>query len=271
MEEKIGLIAGEGDFPLIVLREAKKLGYSIAVAGLKNISSPELAKNADYIIWLNIGEVGKLADFLIGNNVRKVILAGRVRHSSIYNEINPDPITMQLLKQLEDRKPTSIFKKLAEFLSSAGVEFIDSTIFLSNLLPDEGILTRNKPSQKVIEDIEFGWKIAKNIARMDIGQTIVVKDKAVIAVEAMEGTDEAIRRAIGIGGDGIVVIKVSRPQQDMRFDVPVVGLSTLKILSDVRRPVLCIEASKTLFLDIEESIKFADEKGIVIVARRDNE
>lgn len=271
MEKRIGIIAGEGKFPLMVLEGAKKEGYEVAVAGLKNMASPDLEKVADVFTWVSIGEVGKLVKFLTTNNVRKALLAGRVKHFTIYKDFFPDSVTIFLLTQLKDKKPTSIFKKLSEYLSSKGIELIDSTVFLSNLLPNEGVLTKNKPSRKALEDIEFGWKIAKNIAGMDIGQTIVVKDKAVIAVEAMEGTDETLRRAINIGGDGIVVIKVSRPQQDMRFDVPVVGLSTVKILSEVKNPVLCIEASKTLFFDMEESIKFADERGIVILARRDNE
>ncbi len=271
MEKRIGLIAGEGKFPLIVLKEAKKSGCYVAVAGLKNISAPELEKEADSFMWLNIGEVGKLVEFFTKNNVKKALLAGRVRHSSIYKELAPDLVTMGLLKQLDDKKPTSIFKKLSEFFSSLGIEFIDSTIFLSDLIPGEGILTKTRPSQRAMEDIEFGWKIAKNIAGMDIGQTIVVKDKAVIAVEAMEGTDETIRRAVSLGGDGVVVIKVSRPQQDMRFDVPVIGLSTLEIIANAKDSVLCLDAGKTLFFDMEESIKFADEKGISIIARRDNE
>lgn len=271
MEKKIGIIAGEGKFPLMVLREAKKEGYQVAVAGLKNIAFPELEKEADFFIWVGIGEVGKLVNFLNNNNVKKAIFAGRVKHFSIYENFFPDPEARLLLTYLEDKKPTSIFRIISEFLSSKGVELVDSTIFLSKLLPCEGILTRNKPSKNALEDIEFGWKIAKNIAGMDIGQTIVVKDKAVIAVEAMEGTDETLKRAMSIGGDGIVVIKVSRPQQDMRFDVPVVGLSTVRILSEVKNPVLCIEAYKTLFFDMEESIKFANERGMAIVARRDNE
>lgn len=271
MEERIGIIAGEGSFPLIVLKEAKRSGCSVAVAGLKDISSPELEKEADYFVWLSIGEVGKLAEFLIENRVKKALLAGRVKHSSIYKELSPDPVTEVLLRQLQDKKPVSIFKKLADFLSSKGIEFIDSTIFLTNLLPKEGVLTKVKPSQKALEDIEFGWSIAKKIAKMDIGQTIVVKDKAVIAVEAMEGTDETIKRGAILGGDGIVVIKVSRPEQDMRFDVPVVGLSTLKILSIVQNPVLCIEAEKTIFFDLEESVRFADKMEIPIIARKDNE
>lgn len=271
MEERIGIIAGEGKFPLIVLKEAKKSGCSVAVAGIKDISSPELEKEADYFVWLSIGEVGKLAEFLIGNRIKKALLAGRVKHSSIYKGLSPDPVTEVLLRQLQDKKPTSIFKKLADFLSSKGIEFIDSTIFVSNLLPKEGVLTKTRPFQRALEDIEFGWGIAKEIAKMDIGQTIVVKDKTVIAVEAMEGTDETIKRGMIIGEDGIVVIKVSRPDQDMRFDVPVVGLSTLKILSAVQDPVLCIEAKKTIFFDLEEAIGFADEKGISIIAREDNE
>ncbi len=271
MKERIGLIAGEGKFPLIILKEAKKSGYYVAVAGLKNISSPELEKEADSFIWLNIGDVGKLVEFFIKNNVKKAILAGRVKHSSIYKDISPDPVTMELLKELSDKKPTSIFKKLSEFLSSRGIEFEDSTIFLSNLIPGEGVLTKKIPSKRAMDDIEFGWKIAKNIAGMDIGQTIVVKDKAVIAVEAMEGTDETLRRGVNLGGNEIVVIKVSRPEQDMRFDVPVVGLSTLKIISDSKDSVLCLEAGKTIFFDMEESIKFADERGISIIARRGNE
>jgi len=271
VEEKIGIIAGEGKFPLLVLREAKKLGYHVAVAGIKGISSPELEKEADSFVWLNIGEVGKLLEFFIKNEIKKALLAGSVKHSSIYKDLSPDFITGVLLSQLTDKKPTSIFKKLADFLSSKGIEFIDSTIFLSNLLPEEGFLTKVNPSQKALEDIKFGWEIAKNIAKMDIGQTIVVKDKAVIAVEAMEGTDETLKRGIALGGDGIVAIKVSRPEQDMRFDVPVVGLSTLNILSSVQNPVLCIEAGKTIFFDMEESIRFANDRGISIIARRENE
>jgi len=268
MEGKIGIIAGEGKFPFLVLREAKRSGFHVAVAGIKGISSPELEQEADSFLWINIGDVGKLVEFFIQNKIKKALLAGRVKHSSIYKELSPDPITEVLLKQLQDKKPTSIFRKLAEFLSSKGIEFIDSTIFLSNFLPKEGVLTKVNPSQRAFEDIEFGWEIAKNIAKMDIGQTIVVKDKAVIAVEAMEGTDETLKRGIALGGDGVVAIKVSRPEQDMRFDVPVVGLSTLNILSTVKNPVLCIEAEKTIFFDIEESIKFANERGISIIARK---
>ncbi len=268
-ERILGLIAGSGKFPLIVLREAKKSGYSTVVVGIKNISSPELEKEADLFTWLNMGEVGKLADFFTKNNVKRAVLAGNVSHSSIYKEIKADSVAIELMKQLEDRKPTSIFKKLSEFLYTKGVLFIDSTIFLSNLLPEEGILTYTQPSDRAKEDIEFGWRIAKKIAGMDIGQTIVVKDKAVVAVEAMEGTNETLKRAIRIAGDGIVVIKVSRPEQDMSFDVPVVGASTIQILCEAKNSVLCVEAKKTLFFDMEDAIKIADENGISIVAKRE--
>ena len=235
--------------------------------GIKGVASERLQRltpNRTY--WVEVGELDKLINILKKNGISQAMMAGKVSHSLVYEREKIDRRLQALLKELKDRKTDSLLRGIADTLNREGIQVVDSTTFLSHYLVPSGILTERAPTPEEMEDIEFGREIALEVARLDIGQTVVVKDKAVIAVEGMEGTDELIRRGGKIGGKGVVVVKVSKPQQDMRFDVPVIGLNTIETMAEVRAGALAVDADKTLFFDKEELLQRADNEDIAIIA-----
>ena len=251
----------------MIVEEAQQRGREVTVVGLKGLASGQLQRlTPDRTYWVEVGEFDKLINILKQNGVSQVMMAGKISHSLIYQRVKIDHRLQALLSELKDRKTDSLLRGIADALSREGIQVVDSTTFLSHYLVLPGILTERAPSPEEMEDISFGRQIACEIARLDIGQTVVVKDKAVIAVEGMEGTDELIRRGGKIGGKGVVVVKVSKPQQDMRFDVPVVGLNTIETMAEAGASALAVDAGKTLFFDKEKLLSKANQENITIIA-----
>ncbi|RMG02488.1 MAG: LpxI family protein [Nitrospirae bacterium] len=267
MDKTLGIIAGNGDLPILIAKEALNKGYYVVVFALEPVS--EVPDDAGHeVIRLNVGKLGGLLKALKTAGVSEVVMAGKVTKELIYNgggKITPDLKALGLLMSLKDRKDDTIMRAVTDEIESLGIKIRNTTDFADSLLMPEGVLTKRKPSRSELKDIEFGYRMAKEIGRLDIGQTVVVKDLAVMAVEAIEGTDETIRRGGRLAREGAVVVKVSKPDQDFRFDVPVVGLNTVRSLAEVSGSVLGVEAKKALILQKEELIEFANKRGISIV------
>jgi DUF1009 family protein len=267
---KIGLIAGNGELPFAVAEEARTRGYQVVAVALEPLADKALSSAVDEIRWVNVGKLGDVIDFLKKSGIKEAVMAGKVPKSLLYqSRITPDLRAIKLLFSLKDRSDDSILLALAKELKKDGITLLNTTDFTSTLLAPEGVLTKEGPSENEWKDIAFGWNIAKEIGRLDIGQTVVIRNQAVMAVEAIEGTDEAIRRGGALAGSGAVVIKVSKPHQDMRFDVPVVGLDTLRSMLDAQARVLAVESQRSIILGREKLVKEAEEAGIAIVGVSD--
>src|SRR5499427_6632323 len=224
-----GLIAGNGRFPFLVLEGARSQGIDMAVIALKEEASPELDQAAKRVHWVSLGELSKTIDLMHQEGVTQAVMAGQVKHNKIFSAIRPDWKLAKLLFSLPRKNTDALIGAVARVLEDEGIELVDSTLFLKPLLPEAGVLTKRAPNEQESADIAYGRGLAQQIAGMDIGQTVVISDRACVAVEAMEGTDEIIARAARIvTGKPLVVVKVSKPGQDMRFDVPVVGLPTVE-------------------------------------------
>jgi DUF1009 family protein len=262
-----GLIAGNGRFPFLVLEGARSQGIDMAVIALKEEASPELEKISPRVHWVSLGELSKTIELMHREGVTQAVMAGQVKHNKIFSSIRPDWKLAKLLFSLPRKNTDSLIGAVARVLEDEGIRLVDSTIFLKPLVPDPGVLTRRAPTAHEAEDMAYGLGVARQIAGMDIGQTVVIADRACVAVEAMEGTDETIARAARItGGKPLVVVKVSKPGQDMRFDVPVVGLPTIEQMSVARATALAVDAGRTLLFDRARLIELADAKGIAIEA-----
>jgi DUF1009 family protein len=262
-----GLIAGNGRFPFLVLEGARSQGIEMAVIALKEEASPELEKLTKRLHWVSLGELSKTIDLMHQEGVKQAVMAGQVKHNKIFSAIRPDWKLAKLLFSLPRKNTDSLIGAVARVLEEEGIKLVDSTMFLKPLVPDAGVLTRRAPSEHEAEDMTYGLGVARQIASMDIGQTVVISDRACVAVEAMEGTDETIARASRItGGKPLVVVKVSKPGQDMRFDVPVVGLPTIEQMRDSGATALAVDAGRTLLFDRAKLIEAADGAGIAIQA-----
>jgi len=268
--KKLGLIAGIGELPKAVASEAKDKGFHVVAVALEHLADKTLASHVDEIKWVNVGKLGKIIESLKHSGVKKAVMAGKVPKSLLYKgNITPDLRAMKLLFTLKDRSDDSILLAITRELEKDGITLLNTTDFCQNMLTPEGILTEEGITEDEWKDIRFGWKIAREMGRLDIGQTVVVKGRAVMAVEAIEGTDEAIKRGGFYAHEGAVVVKVSKPDQDMRFDVPVVGLDTLKAMLEVRARVLAVEAKKSILLRKERLLREAEEAGISVVGYRE--
>jgi DUF1009 family protein len=268
---RIGLIAGNGTFPFLVLRGARSLGHDVTVVGIKEEAFPGLAQaareaGADYH-QVSLGQLGKCIKILKGAGVVQAVMAGQVKHVKIFSGIVPDLTLLSVIARLPARNTDALISAVADVMRESGIELLDSTVFLQPLLAPPGVLTDRMPDEQEHEDFQFGYRMADAIAALDIGQTIAVKHKAVVAVEAMEGTDEVIGRAGHLAGPGVRVIKVAKPNQDMRFDVPVVGIATIQAMRVAGASALSIDAGRTLVLDGVHVFKSANEAGIAIVGR----
>lgn len=264
--EKIGLIAGNRKFPLLFAASARNKGCYIVAIAIKGDTEPKLKNLVDKIYWLSLADFPKMFDIFKAEGVKNVVMAGQVSPARLFSkEINNSEEIKQLFAGIKDKQADTLFGAVAKRLEAAGLNLLDSTTFIGEHLPQKGTLTKRVPDPATWEDVYFGLNLAKAVADLDIGQTVAVKTKAIVAVEALEGTDNLIRRAGKIGCD-IVVVKVSKRAQDMRFDIPVVGLNTIKNLIKARASCLAFEAGKTLFIDKEQSVKLADKRGISIVA-----
>lgn len=313
---RYGLIAGNGKFPLLVAEGARRAGDSLAVAAIHEETDPEIESLADRVEWVGIGQLGKMIRFFKDEGVEKAIMAGQVRHVQIFSRAVPDARMLKLLLKLPRRNTDSLIGAVADELSSEGIQLIDSTFFLQEYLPREGTLTTRKPDAREQADIDYALEIAREISRLDLGQTIVVRSKACVAIEAMEGTDATIRRAGKLTREGteappllaqvsdtgeisesnlgeraaeeggfvrglsnllrakrtnlaagrLTVVKLSKPGQDMRFDVPVTGVPTIETMIEAGVTCLCVSAGKTLMLDRDEMLALANKHNITIVA-----
>ncbi|MBF0329545.1 MAG: UDP-2,3-diacylglucosamine diphosphatase LpxI [Nitrospirae bacterium] len=268
---QIGIIAGTGELPVIIARDAQERGYSVVTVALEGLASEAMNQVSNHISWVNVGKLGDLIETLTKAKVTQAILAGKVPKSLIYkSKVIPDFRAVKLLFSLKDKSDDSILNAITDELEKEGVSIIDTASFSPNLLTPEGTLTKTKPTDDEWKDIKFGWRIAREIGKLDIGQTIVVKGRAVMAIEAIEGTDEAIIRGGKWCEEGAVVIKVSKPQQNMKLDVPVVGTDTLKSMSSVKARILAIEAGRSIIINRDGFVKEAEEKGITVVGYKGN-
>ena len=262
-----GLIAGNGDFPFLVLEGARSRGIEMAVIAIREETSPSIERIARRLHWVSLGELSRTIELLHQEGVKRAVMAGQVKHNKILSTIRPDWRLAKLLFSLPARNTDALIGAVARVLEDEGIELVDSTKFLGPLLPEPGILTRRAPDESEAGDLAYGRDVAQRIAGLDLGQTVVVRDRACVAIEAMEGTDETIERAARItGGQRLVVVKVSKPKQDMRFDVPVVGLKTIEVMRRSNATALAIDAGRTLLFDREELIRAADAAGIAIQA-----
>jgi DUF1009 family protein len=268
---RIGIIAGNGRFPFLALQGARGLGHDVTVVAVKEEAFADLEQAARdahaHYHAVSLGHLGKCIKILKQDGVTQAVMAGQVKHAKIFSGIVPDLTLLSVLTRLRARNTDALISAVADVLRKEGIELLDSTVFLGPLLAREGQLTRRAPDEQERGDLAFGYRLADEIAGLDIGQTIVVKDKAVVAVEAMEGTDAAILRAGELAGQGTRVVKVAKPKQDMRFDVPVIGIATIEVMRRAGATALSVDAGRTLVIDGDQVFKSADEAGITIIGR----
>jgi DUF1009 family protein len=264
--DRYAIIAGNGHFPFLVLEAAREQGLDPLVIAIKEETSPGLAEKTQNIHWVSLGEAAKGLDLMVAEKINKVILAGQVKHAQVFSSIQADGMMSRMLHGLKRKSTDMLIGGVVRMIEGRGMEVLDSTLFLKPLLPEVGTLTLRAPDEDEAADIAYGREIAKKIAGLDLGQTIVVADRACVAVEAMEGTDAAIQRAATLSnGRRLVVVKVSKPHQDMRFDVPVVGRKTIHVMQQSKATVLAVDAGKTLLFERQQLIADANEAGIAIV------
>jgi len=268
----LGLIAGNGRFPFLVLDAARATGHAVTIIALREEAFPELEIEAAKppraaVHRVSLGQLGTWVKLLEKAQVSHALMAGQVKHTKLFSDIVPDLTAIGLLTRIKARNTDAIIAAVADLLRERGIELIDSTTFLSPLLARAGVLTRRSPTDEERRDLAVGYRVADVIAGLDIGQTVAVKGAAVVAVEAMEGTDAVIARAGQLAGPGVCVVKVAKPNQDMRFDVPVVGVATVAALKAAGASVLSVDAGRTLMIDGEGVVAAADAAGITIVGR----
>jgi len=260
-----GLIAGNGRFPFLVLEGARSQGIEMAVVAIREEASPELESAARRIHWVSLGELGKAIDALHSERVTRAVMAGQVKHAKIFSSIRPDWKMARLLMSLAVKNTDSLIGAVARVLEEEGIQLVDSTAFLDPLVAPPGLLTRRSPTGDERADLEYGRRVARHIAALDLGQTVVISACACVAIEAMEGTDATVERAARLAaGRRLTVVKVSKPAQDMRFDVPVVGLPTIEVMQRSGATALGIDAGRTLLFDRAELLAAADRAGISI-------
>jgi len=277
MPERIGLIAGNGTFPLLVLDAARAQGLDVIVAAIREEASPEIERHgATAVHWLSLGELSKLIETFQREGVSRAIMAGQVKHKQIFSSIRPDWKLAKLLLSLGTRNTDSLLGAVAQTLAEEGITLENSTSFLEPLLARAGVLSKRQPTPREKKNIEYGRAVARHLAQYDIGQTVVVAESACVAIEAMEGTDVAVGRAGEIMrslageastlGRGLTVVKIAKPNQDMRFDVPVVGVKTIEVMRQAGATCLALDAGKCLLLDGNAVIAAADAADVTIVA-----
>ena len=271
---KIGLIAGNGRFPFLALQGARSLGHDVTVVAVKEEAFPELeaaARDAGADLhWVSLGHLGRCIKILKSAGVSRAVMAGQVKHVkifSLFSGIIPDPALLSVLRRIKSRNTDALITAVADVLRDEGIELLNSTAFLQPLLARAGVLTDRAPTEEESADFEFGYEMADAIAGLDIGQTIAVKHKAVVAIEAMEGTDAVIARAGQLAGPGARIVKVAKPNQDMRFDVPVIGVATVQAMRTAGATALSIDAERTLVLDGQHVFTTANDARITIVGR----
>lgn len=261
----IVLLAGEGQMPFRVLEGARAAGRSVFLIAVEEVTSPDLCEMADEVIWMRHLKLGRLRKECTRLGVEEMIMAGRVDHSRIFSLANLDFEAIRLVKGLPDMRPDTLLSAFANLLATWGVKLISSVTYLQSYLAKEGVLTSKRLSKEAEKEVAFGARIAKELGRVDVGQTVVVKNRAVVAVEAMEGTDRCLERAGEIAGAGCVVVKLPKPSQDMRFDVPVIGVNTIEKLAKIEAQAIAIGAGRTLLID-SNTLDVANQLGVAVVA-----
>lgn len=265
--DTLGIIAGSGVYPRLVARSARAAGVKkITAAAFSGETDPSLAAEVDQIDWLRVGQLGRLLDVFRAAGVDHAMMAGQIAPQHLFH-LRPDWKALLLLAKLKQRNAETIFGAIASELKSVGVELLPAVTFLDDHLAKEGLIAGARLTRRQEADVEFGFRIAHEVSRLDIGQTVVVKNGTVLAVEAFEGTNEAIKRGGALGRKDAVMIKVAKPNQDMRFDVPVIGVETVRVASEAALRVIALEAGRTLLLEKDDLIAFARTAGVTIVAR----
>jgi len=267
-KKKLGIIAGSGEIPFYIYQRAKQEGYSIIVAGIQGEFNPKLKDSTDIFIPFEIKDFLNIVSIFKEKDLSECVFAGKIKQKNIYlKQISDSPLA-SLLEKTKTRSPDDIIRSVFDYVERKGIKVVDSSSFLSDLFCKPGVLTRDRVPSVIKEEIKYGWPIAQRVADLEIGQTIVIKDKAVVAVEGMEGTDKTIARGGSLAGKGCVVIKVARSSQDIRIDQPAVGLSTVKSLKKAGCSALCIKAGKVLFIDKAKALKLAEQNGISVIAKK---
>jgi hypothetical protein len=264
--KKLGLIAGNGKFPVIFAREAKVAGYALVAVAHRGETLEEIGDVVDDVTWIYVGQLGKIIRTFHRAGVTEAVMAGGVRKVKLFGNFRPDFRGARFLARVKGRDDDALLRGVADELADEGIKIVDSTFCLSQIIPGAGVLTKRIPSAAHWEDIRYGFRIAKEIGRLGIGQTVVVKNRVVVAVEAVEGTDDTIQRGGRLAKSGYVVVKVSKPEQDLRFDVPAVGIETIKNIHDTGGAVLAVEAGKTIFLEKQMLLQEAEACGVSVVA-----
>jgi UDP-2,3-diacylglucosamine hydrolase len=264
--QRYGMIAGNGRFPLLALETAQREGHEVVVVAIQNEATPELARFAPSLHWINIGQLGKLIDILKRERVSEVMMTGQVKHVSIFSSVKPDWRLFKLLASLKEKNTAALIGGIQKVLHEEGIELVDSTRLLKPLLAPEGVLTKRKPTKEEETDIHYGRRAAAVLASVDIGQSVAISEKACVAAEAMEGTDAMLRRAASLtNGKPLRLVKASRGRAHLLFDVPVAGITTIETMIETRTTVLAVDAEHTLLLDKQEMLKRANEANIAIV------
>lgn len=278
--EKLGLIAGNGKFPFLVLDAARAQGFEVIVAAIREETFPEIELHGAAVHWFSLGELSKLIEMFQRERVRRAVMAGQVRHKQIFSSIRPDWRLAKLLLSLTTRNTDSLLGAIAKVLADEGITLENSTWLLEPLLVKPGVLTKREPAEQERKNIEYGRAVARQLAQHDIGQTVVIAESACVAVEAMEGTDDTIERAgqimrsLSVDSEAstlsraLTVVKIAKPNQDMRFDVPVIGVKTIEVMAAAGATCLALDAGKCLLLDGQKIIDTANAAGIAIVAKQ---
>ena len=262
---RIGLIAGNGRFPIIFADNARKLGLFVSAVAHEGETEPELERHVDRIHWIKIGQLSKLIKAFKADGVQQAVMLGGIKKTHVFTTVRPDFRTLAMATRLAFWKDDDILREFAAELEREGIAICESTFGLEGILVEEGALTSRQPTKKEWEDIRYGWDVAQEIGRLDIGQCVVIKDRVVVAVEAVEGTDGAIKRGGELAKEGAVVVKRCKPQQDLRFDLPAIGPRTIEVMASVKAAVLAVEAGRTVMLDRDMVIQKAQEAGIVLI------
>lgn len=263
--ERLGLIAGNGRFPIIFSDNARKLGYRVSAVAHEGETDPDLANHVDRIHWIKIGQFNKLIAAFKDDGVKQAVMLGGIKKTHVFTTVRPDLRALALFARVALWRDDDILREIASEIEREGITICESTFGLDGILVEEGTLTARRPTKKEWEDVRYGWEIAETVGRLDIGQCVVIKDRVVAAVEAVEGTDGAIARGGALAKEGAVVVKRCKPQQDLRFDLPAIGPKTIEVMASVQAAVLAVEAGRTVLLDREVVLQRAEAAGIAVV------
>jgi len=265
LKPALGLIAGNGKLPILLSTSIRKAGHRLAAVAHIGETRKDLKRYVDSLKWVQIGQLEELIQFLKGEKVQSVLMAGGVSKTHFFSRLKPDARALQVLSRLRDKKDDAILRAIAEEIESEGMAVVSPALFLGEHLASQGCWTMRQPTEREKKDVAFGWELAQQMGALDIGQSVVVKDQIILAVEAIEGTDEAIRRGGKLGRGDVAVIKICKPKQDPRLDLPVIGISTLRVLKKSGGSLLAVEAGKTIVVDKEAVIREADRSHLCLI------